>query len=151
MDKLKKLLTLISEGRPTRQTIDDDVDACVDILQEEFFSRSQADLYFLLYRENKPIYERTDLIIVFKHEHYNDVFDDLKDSIQRYSPFLKLDPNVNEFELSKNYSKNIAFGFRLILEITPEMKKSIKSILLQKELAKSLETNLGAIKKQSKL
>jgi hypothetical protein len=151
MDKLKNLLTLISDGRPTKERINEEIDEYIDIFQEKLFNRSQYDLSRLLFKGNVTIHEMKDLFITCQYSHYNAVLDDVEVSIERYAPFLKINPEFRRLQSGNDCSSTIHYKIPLIFEITPEMKSSMKSIMLQKELDKSLCTNIGSLKKQSKL
>jgi hypothetical protein len=151
MRQLENLLILLSDGRPTKEMIDKEIDNHVDFFQEKLFNRSPSDLSRLLFNGNATIHEQLEFIITCQFKHYSEVLDDVELSVQRYSPFIKINPSFRRLKKTDDYISTIHYKIPLIFEVTPELKRSIKAIMLQKDLDKGLGINIVSSKKQSKI
>jgi len=149
MKALESLLTLIADGKPSNKKVDDEIDYFVTNLMENFFSQSNYELNRQLFDENYPICLRGNLFFLCDFQYLDNVLDDIEKSINRYSPFLKFDPNFNRS--SKKYFQAPCIGIKMILEITPQMKKMIKVKKEVEDLSNDLYENEGVIKKQPKI
>jgi hypothetical protein len=146
MKSLENFLTLIVDGRPTTKRIDDKIDEFVEYLVDKVFSGSDSKLKYLLFNEESRIYEKDDFLIVIDKQHYDSILDDITTSMQRYKPFLNFHPQFDRENMRYRYQSY--FKIPMVLEITPEMKKSM---ILEKNLDKNLKRNKGITKKQTKV
>lgn len=146
MIDLKKLL--VCEGKPSQYMIDYKVDAAVKNMVDKYMFEDDKfvnrDYFFneLFDTNKKAGLSDKSLRIYTQAQYFDDVVESVQKSLERYSPFLQLDPYFSKELSAQKYDKLdrgnakpekiIHIDFRIDLEITPEMKKMM---LLDDELA----------------
>jgi hypothetical protein len=144
MIDLAKLL--IADGQPSQELIDHQIDNTVKKMVDAYLYESDETMLVQdsLLNVNSNLKISDDNLFIYSYsQHFDEVIQKVERSIERYSPFLKLDPD-HEHPAEKKRKKVVpnkltGMRFYLVLEITPTIKKAflLSQQLPEKEEEKS--------------
>lgn len=127
MDELENLFTLITAGRPTKKQIGEQLDKFISELILQFKNRSSGDLARHIFNPKGYFYEKKTFFVVANYKYHVEVFEDIKDLLLKYSPFIKIDPlHTYDYSSKPNqYTEPVNVHVPIIIDITPEIKEKM--------------------------